>query len=202
MKSCLFEPPPSRRRFLQLGLTGTLVGLLSEAPGLAVPLPPLSPDEALTKLLDGNKRFTSGHTIAHEHDLDILRKQTVEKQEPFAAILSCADSRIPVEIAFDQSIGHIFVARVAGNVITPEIIAGLEYGAAILGTKVILVLGHADCGAVKATIECEDPGNASAQSLDGHRRSSQGRQCKSSRRLLRPPDGFRGTHRLAYSCQK
>jgi carbonic anhydrase len=68
-------------------------------------------------------------------------------------VLSCADSRVPVEIIFDQTIGHIFVARVAGNVVTPEIIGSLEYGAAVLGTKVILVLGHAGCGAVKAAIQ-------------------------------------------------
>ena len=82
--------------------------------------------------------------------LKILRDHTVDKQEPFAAVLSCADSRVPVEIIFDQSIGHIFVTRVAGNVVTPEIVGSLEYGAAVLGTKVILVLGHASCGAVKA----------------------------------------------------
>jgi len=92
-----------------------------------------------------------------------LRQQTVEKQEPFAAVLSCADSRVPVEIVFDQSIGHLFVTRVAGNVITPEIIGSLEYGAAVLGTKVILVMGHSGCGAVKATIQGKEvPGQISS----------------------------------------
>jgi carbonic anhydrase len=67
-------------------------------------------------------------------------------------VLSCADSRVPVEILFDQTIGHVFVTRVAGNVATPEIIGSLEYGAAVLGTKVIIVLGHRGCGAVKAAI--------------------------------------------------
>ena len=76
-----------------------------------------------------------------------------EKQEPFAAVLSCADSRVPVELIFDQSIGHLFVVRLAGNVATSEAIASLEYGAAVLGTKAILVLGHGNCGAVKATID-------------------------------------------------
>jgi carbonic anhydrase len=74
-----------------------------------------------------------------------------------------ADSRVPVELVFDQTIGHIFVTRVAGNVITPEIIGSLEYGAAVLGTKVILVMGHSNCGAVKATIQGNDvPGQISA----------------------------------------
>jgi carbonic anhydrase len=113
----------------------------------------LNPDEALKQLMDGNKRFVAGKMTAHEEDLAILKQHTVEKQEPFAAVLSCADSRVPVEIAFDQSIGHIFVTRVAGNIITPEIIGSLEYGAAVLGTKVILVMGHSGCGAVKAAIQ-------------------------------------------------
>ncbi len=103
--------------------------------------------------MDGNKRFTSGKLTAREHDLAILRRNTVEKQEPFAAVLSCADSRVPVELVFDQSIGQLFVTRVAGNMVTPEIIGSLEYGAAVLGTKVILVMGHSGCGAVKATIQ-------------------------------------------------
>ena len=78
-------------------------------------------------------------------------------------MLSCADSRVPVELVFDQSIGRIFVTRVAGNFITPEIIGSLEYGAAVLGTKVILVMGHSNCGAVKATIQGKEvPGQISS----------------------------------------
>ncbi len=113
----------------------------------------LSPDAALQELMDGNRRFTTGHLTAYEQDLAIMKQNTIEKQEPFAAVLSCADSRVPVELIFDQSIGHVFVTRVAGNFVTPEIIGSLEYGAAVLGTKVILVMGHAACGAVKATIQ-------------------------------------------------
>ena len=78
-------------------------------------------------------------------------------------MLSCADSRVPVELVFDQSIGHIYVTRVAGNMITPEIIGSLEYGAAVLGTKVILILGHSGCGAVKAAIKGQSvPGQISS----------------------------------------
>jgi carbonic anhydrase len=114
---------------------------------------PLTPDEALKELMDGNERFASGRMTSLEHDLKILKEHNADKQEPFAAVLSCADSRVPVELIFDQTIGHIFVTRVAGNMVTPEIIGSLEYGAAVLGTKVILVLGHAGCGAVKAAIQ-------------------------------------------------
>ncbi len=85
----------------------------------------------------------------------MLKERTVAKQEPFAAILSCADSRVPVELVFDQTIGHLFVARVAGNIVTPEIIASLEYGVAVLGAKALLVLGHSNCGAVKAAMKAE-----------------------------------------------
>jgi carbonic anhydrase len=141
-----------------MGLTGTAVSLLASGLELSVPLKAvaqstLSPDEALAQLMKGNQRFTSGKLTAHEEDLAILKQKTVDKQEPFAAVLSCADSRVPVELVFDQSIGHTFVTRVAGNVVTPEIIGSLEYGAAVLGTKVILVMGHSGCGAVKATIQ-------------------------------------------------
>ena len=90
---------------------------------------------------------------ALDEDLKILKQKTADRQQPFAAVLSCADSRVPVEFIFDQSIGHIFVSRVAGNVITPEIIASFEYGAAVLGTKVILVMGHTNCGAVSAAMQ-------------------------------------------------
>jgi carbonic anhydrase len=159
----------SRRGFLQTAAGGTLAGLLTGA-GMQLAAPHsvraqsvLSPDAALQELMNGNQRFTSDHLASFEADLRILKQNTEEKQEPFAAVLSCADSRVPVELVFDQSIGHIFVTRVAGNVVTPEIIASLEYGAAVLGTKVILVMGHGNCGAVKATIQAKEvPGQISA----------------------------------------
>ena len=168
MSTSFSNPLASRRRFLHLGVTGAVAGLVTG--GLELEFPPragaqstLSPDAALTELMDGNKRFTTGRPTAHEHDLAILKQHTIEKQEPFAAVLSCADSRAPVELIFDQSIGHIFVTRVAGNVVTSEIMASLEYGAAVLGTEVILVMGHANCGAVKATIQGKEaPGQISA----------------------------------------
>jgi carbonic anhydrase len=158
----------SRRRFLQMTATGTVAGLVAAATTGFAPTPALaqsklSPDAALQALLDGNRRFAADKLISFEQDLAILKADTMEKQEPFAAVLSCADSRVPVELIFDQSIGRIFVTRVAGNVVTSEIIASLEYGAIVLGTKVILVMGHGSCGAVKATIQAKEvPGQISA----------------------------------------
>jgi carbonic anhydrase len=112
----------------------------------------LTPDEALKTLMDGNARFRAGRLTSFQDDLTILAQKTAEKQEPFAAVLSCADSRVPVEILFDQTIGHVFVVRVAGNIATAEMMASLEYGVAVLGTRLLMVLGHSACGAVTAAI--------------------------------------------------
>ena len=168
MSTSFSNQAESRRRFLQMSVTGTVAGLLTGGMELALPREAraqsaLTPDAALAELMAGNQRFKTGRMTANEHDLTILKEKTFDKQEPFAALLSCADSRVPVELIFDQTIGHIFVTRVAGNVVTPEIIASLEYGAAVLGTEVILVMGHANCGAVKATIQGKEvPGQISA----------------------------------------
>ena len=135
----------SRRQFLELaaaaGLAAMAASNFANSPAVLAQSN-LTPDAALAELLAGNARFVSGRLTSPEHDLAILREHTTEKQEPFAAVLSCADSRVPVEWVFDQSIGHIFVTRVAGNIVTSEIIASLEYGVAVLGTKVMLVMGH------------------------------------------------------------
>src|ERR1700678_894794 len=111
-----------------------------------------NPDAALEELLAGNRRFISGRTSSHRRDLALLQ-QMMERPEPFAAILSCADSRVPVEVVFDQTIGQLFVTRLAGNIVTTEIIASLEYAAAVLGTHTILAMGHSRCGAVTAAIQ-------------------------------------------------
>jgi len=153
---------------MQRTVGGALAGLATAGVEFATPRSllaqsNLSPDAAVEELMAGNRRFAANRPTALEQDLVIIRQNTEEKQEPFAAVLSCADSRVPVELVFDQSIGHVFVTRVAGNVATSEIIASLEYGAAVLGTKAILVLGHGSCGAVKATIEGKGvPGQISA----------------------------------------
>jgi len=150
-----------RRRLLHAAVYGTLLRTAAHAgipfAGAATPATPtdLSPDAALKKLLEGNQRASTGKLTSLERDLAILREHTVNKQEPFAAVLSCADSRVPVEMIFDQTIGDIFVTRVAGNIVTPEIIASLEYGVAVLGVEALLVLGHTNCGAVKAAMKAE-----------------------------------------------
>jgi carbonic anhydrase len=143
----------SRRSMLWTGIAGAIAATAFASEDVAFAQTALSPEAALQALLDGNKRFVAKRLNSCSEDLALLKENTINKQEPFAGILSCADSRVPVELIFDQSIGQLFVTRVAGNVATSEIIASLEYGAAVLGTKTILVLGHASCGAVKATIE-------------------------------------------------
>src|SRR5215470_12886449 len=150
-----------RRRFLQTVLSSAAVGVAART-GIELASPHevhaqsnLSPDSALQELLAGNQRFAANQLTSIEHDLTVLKEHTVGKQEPFAAVLACADSRVPVELVFDQTIGHIFVTRVAGNIVTPEIIASLEYGVAVLGVKALLVLGHGSCGAVKAAMTAD-----------------------------------------------
>ena len=148
----------SRRFLLRSSVAGAVAGALGGALNLTAPSPAnalavSSPDEALKLLVDGNQRFADRKLTFYQDDLGWLQQSTLAKQTPFASVLSCADSRVPVEIIFDQSIGQIFVNRVAGNIATSEIIASIEYGVAVLGTKVIMVLGHRNCGAVHAAID-------------------------------------------------
>ena len=159
----------SRRRFLKTAFVGALVGVGAQSarwltsPSIIHAQTRTSPDDALQTLLAGNERFVANQLTSIEHDLRILKERTVEKQEPFAAVLACADSRVPVELVFDQSIGHIFVVRVAGNIVTPEIIASLEYAVAVLGIRALVVLGHTNCGAVKAAMTTDTvPGQISS----------------------------------------
>ena len=154
----MFQGTDNRRReFLKLAAC-SLAGLTT-ASARAMYQPqretiqrPETPERAVNLLVEGNQRYLAQKLISFQEDLDILKADSEEHQEPFAAVLSCADSRVPVELVFDQSIGHVFVVRVAGNVATPDTIASLEYGAAVLGVKALVVLGHTNCGAVKATI--------------------------------------------------
>ncbi|GGG81570.1 carbonic anhydrase [Edaphobacter dinghuensis] len=152
----------TRRRFMAaVAATGVAGGAMMH--GTAAEAQPVGADEAIQELMAGNARFVAGKLTSFDLDLKILKAGTVEKQEPFAAILSCADSRVPVELVFDQSIGHLFVTRVAGNMLTPEIIGSLEYGVAVLGIKAIMVLGHAKCGAVSAAMKGQEvPGQISS----------------------------------------
>lgn len=116
----------------------------------------MTPDQALELLMEGNKRFVSGQTVHPRQDRARLM-QTGADQFPFAAFLSCADSRVPIEEVFDQGVGDCFVTRVAGNVATPELVGSLEFGTMMLGAKVIVVMGHERCGAVVAAMGRLDP---------------------------------------------
>lgn len=117
----------------------------------------------MQELLAGNQRTVANRLTSIEQDLTVLREHTVDRQEPFAGILACVDWRVPVELVFDQTIGRLFVTRVAANMVTPEVLAGLEYGVAVLGIKALLVLGHSGCGAVKAAMRTAVvPGQISA----------------------------------------
>ena len=149
----------SRRNLLKFsaGAIGTGVltaGLGSQlvVPNQAVAQNDMIPDEALQRLMQGNQRFVSGKRDNPHQDRARLT-EVAKTQKPFAAILSCADSRVPSEIIFDQGFGDLFVCRVAGNIATPEEIGSLEFGSLVLGAKVIMVLGHERCGAVDATIK-------------------------------------------------
>jgi carbonic anhydrase len=162
------HPRRSRRALLRSGLAAAASLALGTDAGVGRPATAqaqtsMTPDQALAELSDGNKRFQQQQLTSFKEDLNALKRQTASGQAPFAALLSCADSRVPVELVFDQSIGRLFVTRVAGNIATADLIASLEYGVAVLGAKAIMVLGHAKCGAVEATIAGKPvPGQISA----------------------------------------
>ena len=122
----------------------------------------LDPAAALEFLHAGNRRFAVGETTEPNRDIARLR-EVAPRQTPFAAFLGCADSRVPVEIVFDQGFGDLFVTRIAGNVAATENIASLEFATEVLGAKVLYVLGHTSCGAVAAAARAEPvPGQISA----------------------------------------
>ncbi|MEH2455283.1 carbonic anhydrase [Nostoc sp.] len=114
----------------------------------------ISPNEAIRRLLDGNQRFIHQKRKYPDQSLEHLRL-VAKAQYPFAAILGCADSRVPAEIVFDQGLGDLFVVRVAGNVVSDTVIGSLEYSTAVLGSQLIVVLGHKRCGAVAEAIKNE-----------------------------------------------
>jgi carbonic anhydrase len=120
----------------------------------------LAPDEAIARLKAGNERFAAGQSI--NCDLMAQVRQTAGHQSPYAAIVGCIDSRVPPEIVFDQRIGDVFCARVAGNIANVDIIASLEYATKVAGAKVIVVLGHNACGAVKSAVDGVKLGNITA----------------------------------------
>jgi len=120
-------------------------------------LPINTPDEVLAELKNGNQRFVKGSLIHTDYKEQV--EHTKSDQHPHSFILSCIDSRIPPEIIFDQGIGNIFVARVAGNIEDPNILGSMEYATKVKGTKLIVVMGHNKCGAVKGAVDNVELGN-------------------------------------------
>lgn len=170
-------PAGAERSSLPVSRRGLLIGgaaLLSagaalsacgaaEAQGKGPAAPtPISGDEALRRLMDGNARYVANAPA--QKDYSAGRAARVAAQYPFASILSCADSRVAPELAFDQGPGDLFVVRVAGNFLNDDGLASLEYGALVLNIPLILVLGHSNCGAVDATIKVLKDGTK----LPGH----------------------------------
>ena len=117
----------------------------------------ISPAKALELLKDGNQRFTAKQQV--ERDLNLQVEQTSTGQFPFATVLSCIDSRVPAELVFDQGIGDIFSVRIAGNFVNADILGSMEFASKLAGTKLILVLGHTACGAVKGACDQAELGN-------------------------------------------
>ena len=153
------KPRISRRDFLGTGALAALVpwsmgvAIAADppAPGVPPPANAIAPADALKRLMDGNARYAAN--TPNERDFSSGRAARVQGQYPFAQILSCSDSRVAPELAFDQGPGELFVMRVAGNVVNPDLLASLEYGAQFLGVPLIMVLGHSGCGAVDAAIK-------------------------------------------------
>jgi len=151
------RPETSRRHFLQFA--GGVAASLALAPSAFAkdkkpppkPQNAISPDAALDRLMKGNSRYVHGKSRLH--DFKSEREALAGGQNPFASILSCADSRIAPEYAFDSARGDLFVCRVAGNFANDDTVASLEYGVAVLNSPLILVLGHDSCGAIDATIK-------------------------------------------------
>jgi carbonic anhydrase len=164
----LHRPPSSRRavlRFAAASAFGLAFGRAGGAKELKPPPKPqnvLSPEASLQSLLQGNQRYVEGKS--RRHDFSHEREALVGGQNPYAGILSCADSRIAPEYAFDSGRGDLFVCRVAGNFANPDTIASMEYAVAMLATPLILVLGHDSCGAIDATIKSLKDGTT----LPGH----------------------------------
>ena len=155
ISNAVARPETSRRRFLQFA--GGIAASLALAPAAFAkdkksppkPQNTISPAAALDRLMKGNARYVEG--VSRRHDFAHEREALAGGQNPFASILSCADSRIAPEYAFDSGRGDLFVCRVAGNFANDDTVASLEYGVAVLNSPLILVLGHDSCGAVDAT---------------------------------------------------
>src|ERR1700688_2583723 len=157
----------ARRNFVMLAGAAAALAIAPRAWAAPVKTPPkpenvLTPDAALDRLMAGNRRYIEG--LTRRHDFKHEREALSKGQNPFAAVLSCADSRIAPELCFDTARGDVFVCRVAGNFANDDIVASLEYAVQVLNTPLIMVLGHGACGAVDATIKSIKDGTT----LPGH----------------------------------
>lgn len=138
------------RRFSAiLGVVACATGLAFASGGSG---PAVSADEALQKLMDGNKRYVENQMTGAKTSDAAVRTSLARSQKPYAVILSCSDSRVPPEIIFDKGLGEIFVVRVAGNIPDPVVLGSIEYAAEHLGSPLVMVLGHERCGAVTAAV--------------------------------------------------
>ena len=117
---------------------------------------PVNPEKALAALIEGNRRYQAQH-VTHPHQNAARRAELAAGQHPIAAVLSCADSRVPPEIVFDQGLGDLFVVRVAGNITDDVVLGSLEYAVEHLGVPLVVVLGHYKCGAIQAAVEGGTP---------------------------------------------
>jgi carbonic anhydrase len=155
----MFGTTTIRRCVATLGLGIFAAGLAFADP---VAGPGLSPDEALQKLMDGNKRYVE-NKLTNVAKIDSATRTSLAKsQKPYAIILSCSDSRVPPEFVFDKGLGEIFVVRVAGNIPDPVVLGSIEYAAEHLGSPLVMVLGHERCGAVTATVDAKGKSTGSA----------------------------------------
>jgi carbonic anhydrase len=118
----------------------------------------ITANEALQRLQEGNARFVSGHIDRDGGQGAVRRKQVLAGQDPFAIIVGCSDSRVPVEIVFDQGLGDLFVIRVAGTVVSKTQLGSIEFAAQTLGARLVVVLGHTGCGAMDAALEAVQRG--------------------------------------------
>jgi carbonic anhydrase len=152
----LHQTAVSRRRLLTAVAAGTLAGVSARPIRAEAPIDParpnaLRPDEALARLMDGNGRYVANAPA--NRDMSAGRARRAAAQHPIACVLGCADARVAPDYVFDQGPGDLFVVRIAGNFVNTDGVASLEYGVTVLGAPLVLVLGHSDCGAVKATID-------------------------------------------------
>jgi carbonic anhydrase len=144
-----------RRHLLKfIGITGigTFSGLLGNTSSVLASTANIRADDALNRLMEGNHRFTQQQPEYPHQGLKRLQEVAYD-QHPYATILSCADSRVPAEIVFDAGIGDLFDIRVAGNIVTPEVLGSIEYAVLQLNTPLIMVLGHERCGAITAAVK-------------------------------------------------